>query len=437
MDDAEPAICETFQQMIDNDGKNYIEEIKIKDENDEYNVKFEAKENGLMIKVSPESLKNLMYYQQYYTLYNLQKISQIFSAYKNIKDVIKVLKDFKFEIQKKNGEVIIKFNAFMPNGQQRLIELNLKKYLSNDKEIVKYVFEEIILMKKDMKKKEEKYNAEIIKNENEIKKLKEDISKAEAEISFLKKENVQLWEIINPNHFKKKKKRKNIILDFQPNNQKSYNLQKNYVINNNSNINNNNIYNTQIIGNMKNSEKQNQNLSKSNITPNDCNNIIEDEDEIDEEIYSYEVLEKNPDNFTRIYDGKEVVGFEFTIMNTSNNTFPGDGKSKLIFYKNNINCIREMDLRAMKPGDKEKITIEFPRERFFGKYNRIFVGLKIEEEIYGEALVLTVISKYDMIQEFRYEYELKKEDYDDEALFNRLIKYNFKFEDSFASLFQG
>ena len=255
MDDAEPAICETFQQMIDNDEKNYIEEIKIKDENDEYNVKFEAKENGLMIKAAPESLKNLMYYQQYYTLYNLQKISQIFSAYKNIKDVIKVLKDFKFEIQKKNGEVIIKFNAFMPNGQQRLIELNLKKYLSNDKEIVKYVFEEIILMKKDMKNKEEKYKAEKIKNENEIKKLKEDISKAEAEISFLKKENVQLWEIINPNHFKKKKKRKNIILDFQPNNQKSYNLQKNYVINNNSNINNNNIYNTQIIGNMKNSEK--------------------------------------------------------------------------------------------------------------------------------------------------------------------------------------
>ena len=42
-----------------------------------------------------------------------------------------------------------------------------------------------------------------------------------------------------------------------------------------------------------------------------------------------------------------------------------------------------------------------------------------------------------MIQEFRYEYELKEEDYDDEALFNRLIKYNFKFEDSFASLFQG
>ena len=139
MDDAEPAICETFQQMIDNDEKNYIEEIKIKDENDEYNVKFEAKENGLMIKVSPESLKNLMYYQQYYTLYNLQKISQIFSAYKNIKDVIKVLKDFKFEIQKKNGEVIIKFNAFMPNGQKRFIKLSLKRYKLNDKEMVKYV----------------------------------------------------------------------------------------------------------------------------------------------------------------------------------------------------------------------------------------------------------------------------------------------------------
>ena len=67
----------------------------------------------------------------------------------------------------------------------------------NDREMVKYAFEEIISIRINMKNEEEKYNKEKIKNENVIKKLKEDISKAEAKISKL--ELSHFMELLN--HF--------------------------------------------------------------------------------------------------------------------------------------------------------------------------------------------------------------------------------------------
>ena len=112
MEEAEPIHCETVQQKIDNSEIYLIEKVKIKGENEEYNIKFETKGNGLIIKVISENFKEIINYQQYYSLYDLQNISQIFSAYNNIKDIFKFLKELKFEIEKLNNEIIIKFNAF-------------------------------------------------------------------------------------------------------------------------------------------------------------------------------------------------------------------------------------------------------------------------------------------------------------------------------------
>ena len=210
MEEAPPIIYDTDKPKVDDNEINFIEEVKIKQENDEYRIKFETKGNGLIIKAVSESFKNNIHYEQYYNLYDLQKFS-IFSAYKNVNDIINVLKELKIEIVKKYTEIIIKFNAFMPNGQKRFIKLNLKRYRLNDNEMVKNALDEIISIKNNMKIKEEKYNEEKIKNENEIKKLKEDISKAntkisnleldnmnyKTEISNLKNENEKLWKEIN------------------------------------------------------------------------------------------------------------------------------------------------------------------------------------------------------------------------------------------------
>ena len=471
MEEADLINGETVQQKTDNTEIYLIEKVKIKEENEEYNIKFETKGNGLIIKVISSSLKDIINYQQYYSLYDLQMISPIFSSYKNIKDIFKLLKELKYELEKQNNEIIIKFNTLMPN-KKRLFELGLKRYVLNDKEMVKYVLEEIILIKNNMKIKEEQYNEEKIKNEIEIKKLKEDISKAEAKISNLKNENEKLWEEINQMKLNNNKEPKPNLqnnlyninnvnqIDLEQNNQNLYqqsnnakpnrkNYQKNLI--NDNNINNNNINNTQIYGNINNDE--NQYLSKSNIIPNNYN-IIGYEDEIDyqnnpyrgmrnskskDNIFStFEILENNPETFTKIINNEdERVNFEFTIMNKSNKTFPGNGKSKLLFYKNNITFIKEINLSELKPGQKAKIKINFDKEKFYGKINLINMGLKIEGKLIDKPIVFNVINKLSTVEEFRSVFNLGKEDFDDERLFDVLKKNNYINEEAFCSLFNN
>ena len=190
MEYAEPIEYETYQTNIDNNEIKFIEEIKIKMENEKYRIQLGIKENDLVIKVLSENFKDMAYYQHYYTLYELQKISQIFSEYKNVKDIVKVLKDLKFQIEKKINGIIIKFNAFMSDGKSKLVELNLYKHLLDNKELIKYLLDEITSIKKDIKSQKEHYNKEKIEHKSEIKDLKEIISKAEIKISSLQKDNM-------------------------------------------------------------------------------------------------------------------------------------------------------------------------------------------------------------------------------------------------------
>ena len=128
MEEAPPIICETDKpKEVDNE-INFIEEIKFKQDNEEYNIKFGAKENDLIIKVVSESLKEIIHYQKYISLYNIQKIP-LFSGYNNVNDIIKVLKGLKFEIEKKNNEITIFFFFYMPNGKSKFIRFNLPRYI--------------------------------------------------------------------------------------------------------------------------------------------------------------------------------------------------------------------------------------------------------------------------------------------------------------------
>ena len=121
MEDAEPIVYETKES---NNEINFIEELKIKKKNEEYKMQLGIKENNLVIKVLPENLLDMAYFQRFFTLNELINISQVFSAYKDVKDIIKVLKDLKFDIEKQIDDIIVKFNVFMPNGKIILIELN-------------------------------------------------------------------------------------------------------------------------------------------------------------------------------------------------------------------------------------------------------------------------------------------------------------------------
>ena len=161
---------------------NYIEELLINQANKNYKIQFGINEssnipNQMILKVTLVDLKYI-YFQNLFDLNQLQAISKIFSLYDNIKEVISFLKTLKYEIQEKDENLILKFNVFLPNGQNKLIELILQKKFLESNAIINALMEENKSLKED-----------ISKNKNEIALLKEQISKNQNDISILINQN--------------------------------------------------------------------------------------------------------------------------------------------------------------------------------------------------------------------------------------------------------
>ena len=215
MEAAEPIHLETPKSYSKID---FIEEIVFNNEKDSYKIQLGIKENDLLIKVDSNKSKDIYYYQQSYTINELQNISIVFTMYKTAKEIIAFLKDLKYEIEEKNENLTIRFNIFMPNGKNKLIEMDLKKCLPDTNSIINYCLEKIKSMELNMKNSEEKLKIEKEKLELEIKGLKENISKNKSEIQNLnnnilinqreinnlkennknyRNENNKLWEEIN------------------------------------------------------------------------------------------------------------------------------------------------------------------------------------------------------------------------------------------------
>ena len=201
MEAAEPIHLETpkLYSKID-----FYEKIMVNNEKDNYKIQLGIIDDNLLIKVESEKSKNIYYYQQCFSINELQNISMVFSMYKTLKEIIAFLKDLKYEIEEKNENLVIKFNIFMPNGKNKLIEIELKKCMRDTNFIINYLLEKIKSLEVNIKNSEEDYKIEKIKNESEIRGLKEIISKNQSEIKNLKEnnlniknENKKLWEEID------------------------------------------------------------------------------------------------------------------------------------------------------------------------------------------------------------------------------------------------
>ena len=201
MEAAEPIHLETpkLYSKID-----FFEKIMVNNEKDNYKIQLGIIDDNLLIKVESEKSKNIYYYQQCFSINELQNISMVFSMYKTLKEIIAFLKDFKYEIEEKNENLVIKFNIFMPNGKNKLIEIEIKKCMRDTNFIINYLLEKIKSLEVNIKNSEEDYKIEKIKNESEIRGLKEIISKNQSEIKNLKEnnlniknENKKLWEEID------------------------------------------------------------------------------------------------------------------------------------------------------------------------------------------------------------------------------------------------
>ena len=198
MEAAEPIQFITPKPHIDNEKIDFIEELKAIKGNENYTIQFGLKENKneLTIKVISENSKDIYYFQQSYTLYVLQNLSKIFALYETVKEIILFLKNLKFEIEERNENLILKFNAFLPDGKSKLIELELKKNLVDVNQVIKNLFEEIKFIKINMQKEKQ----DCLNRELNYKK----------EISDLKEENKKLWNEINK---LKNSKEKNKIIE--------------------------------------------------------------------------------------------------------------------------------------------------------------------------------------------------------------------------------
>ena len=139
--------------------------------------------------------------------------------------------------------------------------------------------------------------------------------------------------------------------------------------------------------------------------------------------YSFKILETNDETYTKIiYSENEMVNLEFTIINKSAYSFPGN--TKLVFFKNNITNIKEYYLRSLKPGQNEKVKINFPENLFFGSLNKIKMGLEVGGKILQNSIDFTVINKSLAIKEFRQQYNSNVVNYSDEDIFNSLKIYD-------------
>ena len=194
MEAAEPIQLITPKTIIDSQKVDFIEELTIKKEKDEYKIQFGESQNNLVIKVVNQSTKDLCYYQKEFSLNELQKLSIVFYPYKTLSNIIPFLINLKYEIEENKDDLNIKFDVFSLDGKSKLIELNLKKYLLDNNHIINYLLEEIKELKLNTQKLEKNFIAEKSKNESEQKALSQNIFNNKFEISQLKEENRKLWE---------------------------------------------------------------------------------------------------------------------------------------------------------------------------------------------------------------------------------------------------
>ena len=171
------------------DKTEYIDELSIKKIEKEYKIEFGINDSfnqkKMVIKVTSSNLIEY-FFKNSYNQKDFQNLSKIFYMYNNIKEIITFLKTVKFEIEENNSDLILKFNVFLPNGENQLIKLKLKKCLFDSKILVKNLLEE-----------NKSLREEISKNKNEILNNKNEISKNKNEILLLKEENNKLWNEIN------------------------------------------------------------------------------------------------------------------------------------------------------------------------------------------------------------------------------------------------
>ncbi len=180
--DATTPFASPFQEKPNSQKINYLEEIIVKTDKKEFNIQFGINELNIQeiyIKLEEKNSNNLFSFQNKFSQKNFQDFSKIFCLYKDSKEIISFLKTLKYEIIEKSDNIIIKFNVFLPNGENEFIELKLNQTLIDSNNLMINLLNENKLLKEEI-------------NNN-----KKEMLKFESQINLLKEENKKLWDKIN------------------------------------------------------------------------------------------------------------------------------------------------------------------------------------------------------------------------------------------------
>ena len=154
--------------------------------------------------------------------------------------------------------------------------------------------------------------------------------------------------------------------------------------------------------------------------------------------YKYELLDSNPEKYSQIVfmEDEKDVKFEFGIKNTSNIDFPQKGKTKFVFDKK-ICKIPDIVIDELRAGNDKNLIVNIPLKKMNLGENKIKMVLNIDGKNYGNEIILTIKYKSKQVDNFRNDYSLNEEDYDDQRLLGLLQKQQFDFQKAFESLFNS
>ena len=157
--------------------------------------------------------------------------------------------------------------------------------------------------------------------------------------------------------------------------------------------------------------------------------------------YSYECI--NEDQLTLSLIKGENKKINIILKNNGELTWP-ENKTKLIFDKESIIKGNDLILLPQKCEEKINYTINVPGldELKEGKYY-LYLWFTVKGEYLGKKITIEIIVQKneelilygDKIKEFRENFGLSEEDYDDERLLESLIKNNFNYDKTFEKLF--
>ena len=155
-------------------------------------------------------------------------------------------------------------------------------------------------------------------------------------------------------------------------------------------------------------------------------------EKLDNTEYSY-CLENNDKIEKNIYSKTIKIGINLRIKNNGDNDFKGNVRLQCN-KKSNIKC-NPINLQPLKKNESQNCIIEFEGLNQFkiGVYY-CYLNLIIGNKIIGKEITIQLNIINDVITRFRQNYKLDKEVYSNKTIWEKLVKHNFNFQESFDSL---